>query len=241
MLKDISAAVDNSIPMWILWVFSLLLIVLYAIVYIIDKIGINTTKKIYRILFRKRGKLTKWKLRHHEFFEHMLFLLDYRINTLSFSNSNRDAIMKDFLHSYINSLYEYHLDILNLKINKLSKEELKDILKSTLIQSIENHENKFILSTNNPDERETIKLIINKFNETYYKVIEGQLTAINKIFEYDKIYESNHELVYTIFNIHHSMIVLLVTRVSELFKTLNGELSGLYYNGKVIEDAENNI
>lgn len=238
MFKEISQLIGDVIPQWLIYVFGGLLIVFYVIVYAIDKIGFRVSKEVYRRLFRKKGKLNKWKLKHHEFFEYITFLLDYKIKNISFEKTTRELILKDFLRSYIESLYDHHMGLIESKnIKNMNKNKLRKLLKITLYQSIDEHENKFILYANkNPNENSKVaKTIIRKFNETHANTIEAQIETIDAIFENDNLKRSNYELIYNILNIHHTLIINLIINSNKIFKHLNGELDGLTYKGYTIE------
>lgn len=236
MFKEISNIVGDSIPQWILYVMSIIIVILYAFIYAIDRLGLKTSKEVYRILFRKKGKLNRWKIRHHEFFEYIMFLLDYKIKNISFDNTVRDEIMKDFLKSYVGNLYDYHMSLLDEDLKKMKKEELRKLLKLTLYKAIENHENNFTLNQKEEDERKVAQTIIQKFNEIHCKTIEGQILSIDQIFENEALQRNNYELFYNILNLHHALIISLIINATKVFKNLNGDLSGLKYKGQIIEE-----
>lgn len=229
MFKEISQIVEDTLPQWFIYIFGSLLLVFYGLIYVIDKLGLATSRKIYRRLFRKKGKLNKWKLKHHEFFEYMIFLLDYRIKNLTFKETTREIILKDFLMSYIESLYNHHMNLLEENIKNMNKDKLKKLLKITLYQVIDEHENNFILNANEKFDSEAPKIIIRKFNEIHSNTIEAQIETIDAIFDNQNLERNNYELVYNIFNIHHTLIINLVINAEKIFKNLNGELDNLRY------------
>lgn len=240
MFKEILETLDKVIPQWAVYVVSTFIFILYGFFYVISRLGVRDTTKLWHIIFKKKVKLDKNRLKHHEFLEHMRFLMEYQIRNMG-SDDVRCEIMRDFVRTYVEAMYDHHVNLLEEDIKDMNKATLKDALKNTLFKAIEEHENNFILMQETREEKNTAGRIVRRFNEAHNNnFVIGSIEVIDSLLENDSIVKTNYEMVYNIFNMHHSIMLALILKAEEVFMALNGRLLGLKYNEQIIDKITHN-
>lgn len=214
---------------------GLVLGALVVVLKYIKEIGENI-KSIFG-LFKGGGSSRNKNLNQHKIFENIDDAIreDKLIPTPSSSRNQIALKLKDIkLNTYKEKISEF----IKLDFKKINQDEIIKKSKDLLVDSMEYSNKEFKRLSNNREEEATADMIINKYKYFEARQIENALEIINE-YKYEKI--KYKELVNSILTTYQYIITDIVNNTKETITKINGDLTGLYFMGKKIEQHNDKI
>jgi len=231
--------ININFPEWIAWLTGV-----GGVIAIISGIFKNLSNilsffKVIFGLFKFKDRSNKIiKLKKHIIFKKIndTLKMDQIANTTS-SRAEITVILKDIkLNSFNNRI----LNFLQEDFKSFSKQQITDKAKDLLFEYVKESNELFQKESNNKKEEKTAKLIISKFNIEETEQIRNAISVIEDINNNSDI-TKKFTIIDNILTAFQFLVNNIINNTKETIYRLNGELSGMYFRGKKIEDHEERI